>query len=211
MSPLICTTCNGNRLQPGILAVTIDSINIADFCNLSITQALTCIKDIKLSGARATIAESVLTEIQERLLFLDNVGLGYLTLGRTATTLSGGESQRIRLATQIGSRLTGVLYILDEPSIGLHQRDNDQLLKVIQQMRDLGNTIIIVEHDEDIIRAADWIIDIGPQAGKHGGEIIAQGNLNCIINEPRSLTGQYLSGIRSIPFPKNGKLEMVKF
>lgn len=205
MSPLICTSCNGNRLQPGILAVTIDSINIADFCNLSITQALTYMKDIKLSGARATIAKSVLTEIRERLLFLDNVGLGYLTLGRTATTLSGGESQRIRLATQIGSRLTGVLYILDEPSVGLHQRDNDQLLNVIQQMRDLGNTIIIVEHDEDIIRAADWIIDIGPQAGKHGGEIIAQGNLNCIINEPRSLTGQYLSGIRSIPFPKNRK------
>lgn len=206
MSPLICSTCDGYRLQPGILAVTINSMNISEFCNLSIKQAISFMREVKLSGARATIAESIITEIQDRLLFLDNVGLGYLTLGRTATTLSGGESQRIRLATQIGSSLTGVLYILDEPSIGLHQRDNDRLLKAIRHMCDLGNTIIIVEHDEDTIRAADWIIDIGPQAGKHGGEVIAQGKLDCILSEPRSLTGQYLSGIRSIPVPKDRKI-----
>ena len=158
-------------------------------------------ENLRLEGNMAMIAEQILREIRSRLQFLMDVGLGYLTLERAAGTLSGGESQRIRLATQIGSSLMGVLYILDEPSIGLHQRDNDKLLATLRQLRDLGNTLIVVEHDEDTMRAADYIVDVGPGAGSHGGEIVVSGSLEDVIAGPRSVTGQYLSGVKKIPVP----------
>ena len=197
-----CPECHGDRLSPIVLAVTVGGINIMDFCKLSVNEELDFIEHLDLQGAEAVIAQQILREIVSRLNFLKSVGLEYLTLSRSAGSLSGGESQRIRLATQIGSALMGVLYILDEPSIGLHQRDNDKLLKTLRDMVNLGNTLIVVEHDEDTMRAADYIVDIGPGAGIHGGEVVAQGSLADIMAEPRSVTGQYLSGKKKIPVPK---------
>ncbi|RSK28580.1 excinuclease ABC subunit UvrA [Bacillus sp. HMF5848] len=196
-----CHTCKGNRLKRESLAVLIQEHHIGHVTQFSITEASEFFQSLKLSEKDAKIAYMILREIQERLSFLINVGLDYLTLNRAAGTLSGGEAQRIRLATQIGSRLTGVLYILDEPSIGLHQRDNDRLIQTLQNMRDIGNTLIVVEHDEDTMLAADHLIDIGPGAGVHGGEIVSQGTPKDVMNDPNSLTGQYLSGKRFIPLP----------
>ncbi len=201
MSTLTCPDCHGDRLLSVVLGVTVAGKNISDFCKLSVDGALDFFDNIKLSGAARQIADNILTEIRLRFTFLKNVGLGYLTLARASATLSGGEAQRIRLATQIGSGLCGVLYILDEPSIGLHQRDNDRLLSSLKQLRDLGNTLIVVEHDEDTIRQADWIVDIGPGAGENGGEVVAQGTPDQICTEPRSITGRYLSGSLKIPVP----------
>ena len=196
-----CPHCHGDRLSDIARAVTVGGMSIADFCRLPVSEALRFVENLKLEGAKAVIAEEILKEIRARLGFLQNVGLSYLTLARSAATLSGGESQRIRLATQIGSSLMGVLYILDEPSIGLHQRDNEKLLNTLKYLRDLGNTLIVVEHDEDTMRAADQIIDIGPGAGVHGGHVIAQGTIEDIMACPESLTGQYLSGVKKIPVP----------
>ncbi len=197
-----CPTCHGSRLCETARFVLIDGLSLSFLVDLSIEEALACINKLNLTGAKQSIASSILREISERLMFLMNVGLNYLTLNRGADTLSGGESQRIRLASQIGSGLTGVMYVLDEPSIGLHQRDNDRLLKTLFHLRDLGNTVIVVEHDEDTIRHADYIIDVGPKSGVHGGEIVAQGSLQDILNSPQSLTGQYLLGQRSIDIPE---------
>ena len=197
-----CPDCHGDRLSPIVLAVTVGGLNIMDFCKLSVSQELEFIDHLELTGSQRMIAAQILREIRSRLNFLRSVGLEYLTLSRAAGTLSGGESQRIRLATQIGSSLMGVLYILDEPSIGLHQRDNDKLLHTLRQMVNLGNTLIVVEHDEDTMREADYIVDVGPGAGIHGGEIVAAGTLQDIIDCPRSITGQYLSGVKKIPVPK---------
>ncbi|MBQ2743504.1 MAG: excinuclease ABC subunit UvrA, partial [Oscillospiraceae bacterium] len=198
-----CATCGGKRLRREALAVTVGDINIAELCDMSVNDALDFVNglDDKLSEREKKIAELIIKEIKARLGFLKSVGLSYLTLSRSAGTLSGGESQRIRLATQIGASLMGVLYILDEPSIGLHQRDNDKLLATLHQLRDLGNTLIVVEHDEDTMRAADFIVDVGPGAGVHGGEIVAAGTIEDIIAEKRSITGQYLSGTKKIPVP----------
>ncbi|MNB77711.1 UvrABC system protein A [compost metagenome] len=210
MSVLPCPHCHGNRLSPAVLGVTIGGLSIMEFCHLPVEEAGRFIADLSLSAVQMEIAGSILQEIDARFRFLNNVGLNYLTLSRAAGSLSGGESQRIRLATQIGSGLMGVLYILDEPSIGLHQRDNDRLLLALQNMRDLGNTLIVVEHDEDTIRQADWVIDVGPGAGVNGGEVVAQGTPEAIAAEPRSVTGQYLSRSKRIPVPEirragNGK------
>ena len=210
-----CPKCRGKRLNEITLAVTVGGMNIMDFCDLPISDELEFMNNLRLDGSMAVIAEQILREIRSRLGFLQAVGLRYLTLSRAAATLSGGESQRIRLATQIGSSLMGVLYILDEPSIGLHQRDNDKLLATLQQLRDLGNTVLVVEHDEDTIRAADYIVDIGPGAGVHGGEVVAAGTLQDILNCPRSITGQYLSGVKKIEVPAerrpgNGKFLTVR-
>lgn len=201
MSAKPCHKCKGQRLRPESLAVTIHGKNIAYSTDLSIGDAQAFFDDLQLNAKEMAIAHLIMREIQARLGFLVNVGLDYLTLSRAAGTLSGGEAQRIRLATQIGSSLMGVLYILDEPSIGLHQRDNDRLIKTLEQMRDLGNTLIVVEHDEDTMMAADYIIDIGPGAGIHGGQVVAQGTPSEIMAHPDSLTGQYLSGRRFIPIP----------
>ncbi|WP_379970457.1 excinuclease ABC subunit UvrA [Ectobacillus sp. sgz5001026] len=197
-----CPTCKGARLKPESLAVYIDGSNIADISKLSVKEAYEFFSTVTLTEKQQQIARLILREIKERLSFLINVGLDYLTLNRSAGTLSGGEAQRIRLATQIGSRLTGVLYILDEPSIGLHQRDNDRLISTLQNMRDLGNTLIVVEHDEDTMLAADYLIDIGPGAGVHGGEVISAGTPEEVRNDPNSLTGDYLSGRKFIPVPQ---------
>ena len=215
MATAPCPRCQGNRLSEIARAVTVGGIGIMDFCRMSIADAVTFIDNLQLEGSMAVIAEQILREIRERLRFLMDVGLQYLTLSRSASTLSGGESQRIRLATQIGSSLMGVLYILDEPSIGLHQRDNDKLLATLKHLRDLGNTLIVVEHDEDTMRAADYIVDVGPGAGSHGGEIVAAGTLDDICKEPRSVTGQYLTGFKKIPVPAarrpgNGKFLTVQ-
>jgi len=196
-----CPDCHGDRLSAIARAVTVGGIGIMDFCRMSIRQELEFMDNLRLDGNMAVVAEQIVREIRSRLRFLTDVGLQYLTLSRSAGTLSGGESQRIRLATQIGSSLMGVLYILDEPSIGLHQRDNDKLLMTLKHLRDLGNTLIVVEHDEDTMRAADYIVDVGPGAGCHGGEIVAAGTIEDIINTPESITGQYLSGVRKIPVP----------
>ena len=201
MATAPCPHCGGDRLSEIARAVTVGGIGIMDFCRMSVTKALRFVDELKLEGSMAVIAEQILREIRSRLQFLTDVGLGYLTLSRAAGTLSGGESQRIRLATQIGSSLMGVLYILDEPSIGLHQRDNDKLLATLKHLRDLGNTLIVVEHDEDTMRAADYIVDVGPGAGSHGGEIVATGSMEDIIACPESITGQYLSGVKKIPVP----------
>ena len=198
-----CSDCQGDRLSEIARAVTVGGIGIMDFCCMSIRQELDFLNNLKLEGNMAVVATQVVREIKSRLQFLMDVGLQYLTLSRSASTLSGGESQRIRLATQIGSSLMGVLYILDEPSIGLHQRDNDKLLGTLRRLRDLGNTLIVVEHDEDTMRAADYIVDVGPGAGSHGGEIVATGTMNDIVKEKRSITGQYLSGVKKIPVPSN--------
>ena len=202
MSQCPCPTCQGRRLRKESLAVTVGGLDIDTFCRMSVTQALDFVDKLTLTPTQMQIAQQILKEIKSRLGFLQSVGLQYLTLSRSAGTLSGGESQRIRLATQIGSSLMGVLYILDEPSIGLHQRDNDMLLKTMQNLRDLGNTLLVVEHDEDTMRAADYIIDVGPGAGVHGGEIVAAGTPEEVMNTPGSITGDYLSGRRKIPVPK---------
>ena len=206
MSERPCPVCKGKRLKPEALAVTIGGRNIADVTALTVSECLDWITSLEkerggLGIRERKIAKQVLKEIRTRLGFLVDVGLDYLTVDRSATTLSGGEAQRIRLATQIGSGLMGVLYILDEPSIGLHQRDNARLIRTLLGMRDLGNTILVVEHDEETIRTADWIVDIGPGAGEHGGEVVAEGTIDDILKEPRSITGAYLSGRRRIPVP----------
>ena len=212
MSKVPCPDCHGKRLKPESLAVTVNGVNIADLCDKSVTELLGFLEDLtdELTEREHQIADRILKEIRERLGFLNSVGLEYLTLSRTAGTLSGGESQRIRLATQIGSSLMGVLYILDEPSIGLHQRDNQKLLETLRRLRDLGNTLIVVEHDEETMMAADWIVDIGPGAGVHGGEVVCSGTVDEVCACENSVTGQYLSGRRRIPVPQkrragNGK------
>ena len=202
MSNSHCDSCNGARLKKESLAVTVGTKNIQELTDMPINKIKKYLNDLQLSKTKKMIAEQILKEIDARLQFLIDVGLEYLTLSRSAGTLSGGEAQRIRLATQIGSGLTGVLYILDEPSIGLHQRDNDKLLATLKRLRDLGNTVIVVEHDEDTMYAADMVIDIGPGAGVHGGNVIAQGTAEEIKNVPNSITGQYLSGRKKIPVPK---------
>ena len=196
-----CPMCHGDRLSEIARAVTVGGLGIMDFCRMSVSKELEFMENLKLDGNMAIVAEQFVREIKSRLQFLTDVGLSYLTLSRAAGTLSGGESQRIRLATQIGSSLMGVLYILDEPSIGLHQRDNDKLLATLKHLRDLGNTLIVVEHDEDTMRAADYIVDVGPGAGSHGGEIVAAGDLEDILACENSVTGQYLSGVKKIPVP----------
>ena len=211
MSECPCPTCRGRRLRKESLAVTVGDQNIYDFTTLSVTDELKWVDELHLTEQQMLIADRILKEIRSRLGFLKSVGLGYLTLARSAGTLSGGESQRIRLATQIGSSLMGVLYILDEPSIGLHQRDNDKLLATLQRLRDLGNSLIVVEHDEDTMRAADYLIDIGPGAGVHGGRVVAAGTPAEVMANPDSLTGQYLSGKKKIEVPAvrrpgNGKV-----
>ena len=216
MSERPCPKCHGKRLSDISLAVTVGGMNIMDFCALPISEELKFIDSLKLTGSMAVIAEQIVREIRSRLSFLQAVGLSYLTLSRSAATLSGGESQRIRLATQIGSALTGVLYVLDEPSIGLHQRDNDKLIATMKRLRDLGNTLIVVEHDEDTMRQADYIVDVGPGAGVHGGEIVAAGSVADICKVKRSITGAYLSGRKFVEVPEtrregNGKaLRVVK-
>ncbi len=215
MSDRPCPTCGGKRLNPSALAVTVDGVNIVEANSWPVSTTLEWVKKISgknspLTSKQKTIAERVIKEIHERLNFLVNVGLNYLTLNRSATTLSGGEAQRIRLATQVGSRLVGVLYVLDEPSIGLHPRDNARLLETLKGLRDLGNTVLVVEHDDETIREADWVIDLGPAAGEHGGQIIAEGTPAQILVHPKSLTGLYLSGRKQVEVPKkrregNGK------
>ncbi len=215
MTACRCPDCKGTRLKPEILSVTVGGKNISEFCDMSIVAAIDFINNLELTEKERFISESIVKEINSRLNFLKSVGLEYLTLSRSSGTLSGGESQRIRLATQIGSSLMGVVYILDEPSIGLHQRDNDKLLGTLQRLRDLGNTLIVVEHDEDTMRAADYIVDIGPGAGVHGGEVVCAGKVDDIIACKESITGMYLSGERKIPIPEqrrkgNGNLLTVK-
>lgn len=210
-----CPACHGNKLKPELLAVTVGGKNIMEFCDMSVVEAIRFVDELELSETHRRIAEEILKEIKGRLTFLANVGLDYLTLSRAAATLSGGESQRIRLATQIGSGLVGVLYILDEPSIGLHQKDNAKLLEALRRLTDIGNTLIVVEHDEDTMYAADHIIDIGPEAGINGGELVAQGTVEDIMNCPQSITGQYLSGRKKIEVPLtrrtgNGKFLEIK-
>ena len=202
MTEIPCDACHGERLSKESLAVTVGGINISDFCKKSVTDAIAFIGALELSEKERIIGAEILKEITERLSFLKSVGLGYLTLARSAGTLSGGESQRIRLATQIGSSLMGVLYILDEPSIGLHQRDNEKLLGTLKRLRDLGNTVIVVEHDEETMYAADHIVDVGPGAGIHGGEIVCTGDVEAIKSCENSVTGQYLSGRRCVPVPE---------
>ena len=201
MAEIPCPDCGGRRLKKAALAVTVGGMSIAEFSDLSVTDALRFLDEQQFSEKEMLIAERIIKEIRARLGFLVSVGLGYLTLSRAAATLSGGESQRIRLATQIGSSLMGVLYILDEPSIGLHQRDNAKLIRTLKELRDLGNTLIVVEHDEETMRAADHIIDIGPGAGVNGGEVVCAGTVEDICACERSITGAYLSGKRSIPIP----------
>ena len=201
MKEIICPTCKGKRLKKEILSVTVGGINIDELCNKSIIEALDFFENLKMNEKNTIIAERLVKEIKERLSFLKNVGLEYLSLARSSGTLSGGESQRIRLATQIGSYLTGVLYILDEPSIGLHQRDNDKLIATLKKLRDLGNTLIVVEHDEDTIKSADYVVDVGKGAGVYGGEIIFTGTPQELLKCKDSITGQYLSGKKSIPVP----------
>jgi len=202
MSNTACDDCQGARLRPEARSVFVGGMSLPDVGKLSVAQAVEHFEKLVLGKQELAIAERLLREIRERLTFLCNVGLEYLTLERTAATLSGGESQRIRLATQVGSALAGVLYILDEPSIGLHARDNGRLLRTLFSLRDTGNTVIVVEHDEETIRAADWVVDLGPGAGRHGGEVVAEGTPEDVAKEPRSLTGQFLSAARAIPVPK---------
>jgi excinuclease ABC subunit A len=197
-----CHACNGSRLKPVVLAVTVHDLNIMDVCNLGVDEALELFKSLKLTDQERFIAAQIMKEITSRLGFMSNVGLTYLELSRAANTLSGGEAQRIRLATQIGSGLQGVLYVLDEPSIGLHQRDNDRLIETLKHLRDLGNTVLVVEHDEDTIRQADYLLDIGPHAGVHGGQIVAHGTPEEVAKDKNSITGHYLSGTEKIDIPK---------
>uniref|UniRef100_UPI0005CF64C6 excinuclease ABC subunit UvrA n=1 Tax=Streptococcus suis TaxID=1307 RepID=UPI0005CF64C6 len=214
MNELTCGTCHGYRLNDQALSVKVGGekgLHIGQLSDLSVADHLEVIENLTLSENEATIATPIVKEIKDRLSFLNNVGLNYLTLSRAAGTLSGGESQRIRLATQIGSNLSGVLYILDEPSIGLHQRDNDRLIASLKKMRDLGNTLIVVEHDEDTMREADWLIDIGPGAGVFGGEIVASGTPAQVAKNKKSITGQYLSGKREIPVPLDRRVGNGRF
>ncbi|MFA6550197.1 MAG: excinuclease ABC subunit UvrA, partial [Candidatus Gracilibacteria bacterium] len=208
---LECPTCHGARLKPEVLAVTIDKKSIVDVSQMSIDEALKFAGTLTLSKNEGEIAKLPLAEIKNRLQFLMNVGLPYLTLDRSANTLSGGEAQRIRLATQIGSKLSGVLYVLDEPTIGLHQDDNEKLIQTLMQLRDLDNTVIVVEHDVDMMKAADYILDIGPGAGKHGGEVVAQGTPEEIMKNPKSVTGQYLNGKKLVYQPKPKRKGTGKF
>ncbi|MCK4900325.1 MAG: excinuclease ABC subunit UvrA, partial [Anaerolineales bacterium] len=208
MSERQCPTCKGARLRVEALAVTLDDVNIVEVTEWPVSRTLEWVRSLggpetPLDTRQQFIAERILKEILDRLGFLVNVGLDYLTLQRSATSLSGGEAQRIRLATQIGSRLMGVLYVLDEPSIGLHPRDNSRLLRTLEGLRDLGNTVLVVEHDEDTIRTADWVLDLGPGAGEHGGEVVAQGPVEAILKTPESLTGAYLSKRLRVPIPEN--------
>lgn len=210
-----CHVCSGQRLKPEVLAITVNGSSIMDVCQLSISDAIAYFDSMKLNDKEQTIAEQVTKEICARLKFMNDVGLSYLNLLRSAATLSGGEAQRIRLATQIGSGLMGVLYVLDEPSIGLHQRDNEKLIKTLKHLRDLGNTVLVVEHDEDTIRTADYLLDIGPGAGVHGGFVVARGTPDEVAHDPKSVTGQYLLGKKTIPLPKkrregNGKSLVIK-
>ena len=205
MSEVLCPDCHSNRLKPESLAVTVGGKNISELTDMSVSAAVDFFSNLELTETQRLIGERIIKEINSRLGFLKSVGLEYLTLSRSAATLSGGESQRIRLATQIGSSLVGVLYILDEPSIGLHQRDNDKLIATLKKLRDSGNTVIVVEHDEDTMRSADYIVDVGPYAGVHGGEIVATGTVEDIEKCERSITGQYLSGKRFIPVPTERK------
>ena len=202
MSEFLCPSCGFKRLSRESLAVTVGDLSISDYCEKSVVDALDFVDKLTLTEQQMRIGERILKEIKNRLGFLRSVGLEYLTLSRASATLSGGEAQRIRLATQLGSSLMGVLYILDEPSIGLHQRDNDKLLATLKRLRDLGNTLIVVEHDEDTMRAADYLIDIGPGAGAHGGQVVACGTPQEVMANPNSLTGQYLSGKKKIEVPK---------
>lgn len=211
MSNNPCPSCKGARLKPEVLAVTVGDKNIYEFCTQSIKDELDFMMGLKLSKKHTIIADQIVKEINNRLRFLLNVGLDYLNLSRTAGTLSGGEAQRIRLATQIGSSLVGVLYILDEPSIGLHQRDNDKLIATLKKLRDLGNTLIVVEHDEDTMRQADYIVDMGPGAGEHGGEVVAAGTIEDIMACKESITGQYLTGVKSIEIPSERRLPKENF
>ena len=199
-----CSECKGQRLKQTSLAVTVGEKNIAEVTAFSIDRLQEFLQNLELTKTQQMIGNQILKEIRARIQFLMDVGLDYLTLSRAAATLSGGESQRIRLATQIGSSLMGVLYILDEPSIGLHQRDNDKLLETLRKLRDLGNTLIVVEHDEDTMRAADYIIDVGPGAGVNGGTIVAAGTPEEVMNNPASITGDYLTGRKKFPFPPRG-------
>lgn len=211
MTEIPCDACKGDRLSAESLAVTVGGVNISDFCKMSVVDAIDFVKGLTLTEKEQIIGEEIIKEVIERLNFLKSVGLGYLTLSRSSGTLSGGESQRIRLATQIGSSLMGVLYILDEPSIGLHQRDNEKLLDTLKHLRDLGNTVIVVEHDEDTMYAADCIVDVGPGAGIHGGEIICVGDVEKIKACEQSITGQYLSGKRCVPVPEKRRKGNGKF
>ena len=204
-----CPRCHGDRLKDEMLAVTVGGLNIADVTKLSLRDCKEFFDNLKLSGRKEFIGKEILKEIRERLAFLNDVGLNYLSLARSSGTLSGGEAQRIRLATQIGSRLIGVLYVLDEPSIGLHQRDNMKLINTLKHLRDLGNTLIVVEHDEETILEADHVIDIGPAAGEHGGSLIAQGTPEEIKKNPNSITGLYLSGAKKIEVPKKDRKSVV--
>jgi excinuclease ABC subunit A len=196
-----CPECNGARLKPEVLAVTIGGLSIHGFTKMSVARALRFVDELELTKTEELIGRRILKEVRERLTFLENVGVGYLQLDRAAKTLSGGEAQRLRLATQIGSQLVGVLYILDEPSIGLHQRDNGRLIHTLERLRDVGNTVLVVEHDEQMMRAADWVVDLGPGAGEHGGEVVAEGTADDIASTPGSVTGQFLSGERRILVP----------
>jgi excinuclease ABC subunit A len=196
-----CPACKGARLKPEVLAVTVGGLNIHDFTKMSVTRALEFLAGLELTEVEQLIGARIVKEIRERLTFLDDVGVGYLTLDRAAATLAGGEAQRLRLATQIGSQLVGVLYILDEPSIGLHQRDNGRLIATLERLRDLGNTVIVVEHDEQMMRSSDWLVDMGPGAGEHGGEVVAEGPAALVERTPGSITGEFLSGARSIRVP----------
>ena len=208
MNPRPCEACGGKRLKPEILAVTLpstdgNSLSIDAFCRLSIESAHAWLRTLQLTAQQEQVCRDVVNEIEKRLAFLIDVGLGYLTLNRENGTLSGGEAQRIRLATQIGSGLAGVLYVLDEPSIGLHQQDNARLVETLKRLRDLGNSVIVVEHDEETIREADYVIDLGPGPGPHGGEVIAAGTPAAITKDTRSITGKYVSGSVRIPVPKH--------
>src|SRR5262249_23478558 len=201
MSNEPCPACKGRRLKPEALAVKVGGRSIDEVASDTITDSMAFFEDLRLSAREKEIAGKILKEIQDRLGFLANVGIGYLNLSRGAASLSGGESQRIRLATQIGSKLMGVLYVFDQPPIGLHPRDNRKLIDTLLSMRDLGNTVIVVEHDEETIRSADWVLDLGPGAGIHGGRIVAQGTPDDLAEVPASLTGRYLAGELDIPTP----------
>src|SRR5213075_1115449 len=194
--------CKGARLKPEVLADTVGDKNIHEFTQMSVTRALQFLDELELSEVERLIGARIIKEIRERLTFLDNVGVGYLELDRASATLSGGEAQRLRLATQIGSQLVGVLYILDEPSIGLHQRDNGRLIGTLERLRDLGNTVLVVEHDEQMMRAADHLVDMGPGAGEHGGHVVAEGSAKAIERNKNSITGKFLSRAREISVPE---------
>ncbi|MCB0280574.1 MAG: excinuclease ABC subunit UvrA, partial [Calditrichaeota bacterium] len=211
MSKKACQLCGGSRLKKESLSVRVNDTNIYELCEMNIQDCLSFFAKLKLAGSKAIIAKQILKEINDRLFFLNNVGLNYLTLNRTAGTLSGGESQRIRLATQIGSQLCGVLYILDEPSIGLHQRDNTRLLEALFKLRDLGNTVLVVEHDKETIEKSDFVIDIGPEAGVRGGNVVAMDISENLVNYPKSITGQYLSGKRAITVPAKRRPRVKQF